>query len=298
MVVTRASFILALNRCGIVNDDLVSAICDNQGIVKMESLAQLSSKEIDAMAVAITKIPRTPAQGPLVISALSLKKLKAMREFVLWRNRFGFEVDHDDFDEAELVSTLERMNFETRVKETDVPGGKVPEKLKGIAKWRPFWKQFDAYCQTIRGTMFLPISYVYREHVEVEEEMFEEEYLTSDAQFMNTVQLDGDDYKMDNMLLWELLAPLVMDGSAWAFIKHLEKKKDGRAAVFALKEQGDGDAADSTRKAAAYATLNSTTYTGTNRCFPLMSILKPCRKASRSCLNVVSRCLYRKKWIS
>jgi hypothetical protein len=50
----------------------------------------LTIKEIEAMAVSINKTPRTAAQGTLVVTALSLKRIKAMREWDSWRVRNHF----------------------------------------------------------------------------------------------------------------------------------------------------------------------------------------------------------------
>jgi hypothetical protein len=202
MTVTEASFRAALGRCGIVDAEVRDAICDTQGIVNMLALSQLTSKEIKEMSQTIAKTRRAADEDQLIISALSLKKLQAMREWVIWRNRRNIELDHDEFDADNLLWSITRMNYEQRLKDADAPDSKEPEKLKNLTGWHIFWKQFDAYCQQVRGTMYIPIAYVYRAHEEATDEMdLREDYPNSDVQLMDLVALLGEDWEIDNALL-------------------------------------------------------------------------------------------------
>lgn len=263
MVVNEATFRDALNLCGVVSEAVRNAICITQGITDMGTFATLSVKEIDAMAVAISKMPRVAGQGQLLIPQVALKNLKAMREWTIWESRKGFVLDHETWDEDELEWQIERMDYEDRVASSKVEASSKPSALKSLTGWRSFWKQFDAYCQQARGTMFLPLAYVYRVNEVVDPQAhLRIDYPNSDVQLTETVALSGKDFKIDNIALWNVLAPLVMDGTAWAFIKSFERSKDGRAAVLALKNQAEGNASEQTRKAEAYKTLQTLQYSG------------------------------------
>jgi hypothetical protein len=122
--------------------------------------------------------------------------------------------------------------------------------------WSVFWKQFHSYCQQVRGTMFLPLAYAYRTHVVVTQDIEDSDFANSDLRLMSLVVLDGGDFQNDNAMLWDVLAPLVMDGTAWPFIKKFEGTKNGRAAILTLKSQAEGKASETTRKAEAYSTLD------------------------------------------
>jgi hypothetical protein len=259
-----ASFTDSLRLCGVTVPAVLNAITVVQGLQSINDFSMLTIKEIEAMAVSINKTPRTAAQGALVVTALSLKRIKAMREWVSWRVRRGLPFDAELFTQAELLWMIDRINYEDRVADSDLPDPIAPDKLKNVGHqaWIPFWKQFDNYCSAIRGSMKIPISYVYRDHVVVTEEMFAVEYDDSDTELMETVALRGEHYKLDNKSVWDILAPLVTHGHAWPFIKKFEKSKDGRGAILVLKSQAEGESSLSTRKAKAYEILKSTTYTG------------------------------------
>ena len=58
-------------------------------------------------------------------------------------------------------------------------------------------------------------------------------------------------------MLYDELKLLVVDGPGWSFIKKFDKKKQGRKAVLALRMQAEGTSAKISRKAAAYASIVS-----------------------------------------
>jgi hypothetical protein len=263
------SFTNALRLCGVTVPAVLNALTVTQGLQSINDFSLLTIKEIEAMAISINKTPRTAAQGALVVTALSIKRMKAMRDWVSWRVRRGLPFDAELFTMPELVWMIDRINYEDRVADSDLPDPVAPDKLKNVGHqaWIPFWKQFDNYCSAIRGSMKIPISYVYRDHVVVTAEMFAVEYDDSDTELMETVALRGEHYKLDNRSVWDILAPLVTHGHAWPFIKKFEKSKDGRAAILVLKSQSEGESSLSTRKTKAYEVLKSTTYTGKSNKF-------------------------------
>lgn len=258
MPIDEASFRDALSRCGVLTTEAQDAIIDLQGVDGMTTLAVLPESAIDVMAIAISKMPHTP---PLFISQVAVMMMKAMRQWTIWQARQGFVLDHDRYDADEADWMLERIHHE----ECHPSDDKMPRPpaLKNLQGWHSFWKQFDSYCQQVRGQMSLPVAYVYRKHVEVTQEMLDKtDYLNSDLQLMDLVELEGRDYMSDNEKLWGVFSTLVMDGTAWPFIKKFESSKNGRAAILALKGLAEGKASDTTRKSQARSTLRNLQYTG------------------------------------
>lgn len=68
-------------------------------------------------------------------------------------------------------------------------------------------------------------------------------------------------------MVYQDLKAHTVDGPAWTFIQKFDKKKDGRAAVLALKQQCEGETAKVSRKNAAYALIKNSVYRGPRRNF-------------------------------
>jgi hypothetical protein len=147
--------------------------------------------------------------------------------------------------------------------------------LKNLSGCHIFWKLFDAYCQQVRGMMFIPITCFNRAHDEATDEMeLQEDYPNLDVQLMDLVALLGEDWEIDNALLLGLLCPLLLDGTDWAFIKTFEATKNGRDAIQTLKMQAEGAASDTSCKAIAHALVDKLEYTGKSRNFTYTSYVE------------------------
>jgi hypothetical protein len=269
MAAAAATFNQCLNLCGIIAPDLLQALMVTQGVNTFDVLVTLSSDDLDTVAVSINKTRRTANQGPLVLNAIALKKLKAMRLWAIWQRRCSIIPIPANFDANCLNWGIERMEFEYRCKQSDSPDSPEPDKLTKIGYdiWQGFWRQFKNYCSTKRGAMKIPISYVFREHEVPTAEILATDYADSDENLMMKVSLIGPDYLFDNKTVWGILTRLVGHGTAWPFIKHLDKTFDGRKAIQLLKTQSQGTASNSSRQARAYSTLRTTTYNGKSNRF-------------------------------
>ena len=270
-------FVSALEVCGILRGDgLMNAVTALQGVSDAASLIALTNKELDQLAVAINKMPAQGRNDPLVLNQITLKRIKALRLWLIWRQRRDIDLDPDDFDEEELQWGLERLDYERRCKEAESPEQSLPDKLVhiGFDVWQTFWRQFSAYCGTIRGAMAIPISYVFRVHDEVTDDMFLANYSDSDEELMATVKLEGPDYQHDNKMVWMILVRLIGSGSAWPFVKHLEASFNAREALKILRTQSLGSASDSSRRARAFHILRTTKYNGKSARFTFNNFIE------------------------
>jgi len=95
------SFNQALERCGITTAVTRNAI-NNQGYTSMEEFAQLTDKDILALAKEVNKMSLIPplVLGPRIPFA-SIKKLRAMRWWMIEQRRTGQDVVHAAFTLAE-----------------------------------------------------------------------------------------------------------------------------------------------------------------------------------------------------
>ena len=129
----------------------------------------------------------------------------------------------DDFTDQWMIWTIERMDFETRSNAAlkNAPSPVLPEPLKstGHKYWIPFWRQFTNYCQDIRGTLNIPITYVFRDDATPETNLLSNEYDSTDEALSACVALSGTYYNEDNAHVWGILEGLTCNGNAYPFIK-------------------------------------------------------------------------------
>jgi hypothetical protein len=85
-------------------------------------------------------------------------------------------------------------------------------------------------------------------------------YSLVDDYMVSTMMLSGDQHKIDNTQVYNVLKPLIVDGAGWTLIKNFNRTKNGRGALSALKKQAEGNPAKQTRKASIYASLSNARY--------------------------------------
>lgn len=256
------------NSCNLNTPAMRDAIVVEQGVTTITELEQLSLKEIEVMVQSINKTVRRANQR-FIISTLSMKYLKAARVWCKWQRAKGHVPVAEEFNADARTRTLRRMEQEELISDADAPTPTAPPKLmhNGSKYWIPFWKQFSAYCSQIRGTLKIPLSYVYREHVDVTPEIAAAVYESDDDYLCAVVVLNGKYYDKDNRAVWDLLVPLINTGDAWSFVKRFEATKDGRRAIEELRRISEGSAANTALKAAAKASLRTLTYNGRSKNF-------------------------------
>ena len=266
------SFLAALLRCGIIDlDTRVQFI--TQGYTNMVEFSGLNDDDISDCCKYIVKLPGHPPPGgggfgaamiPYVIPFATIRRLKAMRLWVKWQIRMGRPIVHDEFTPVVLAEMEARWIYEKELP-TEVDEPKTPVKLKDVTQWREFWEAFDGTCMAERGVMKIPLSYIYRTHTEVTDEIRAAAYDDSDQRYMATVVLRGPDYKIDNGRVWDKLRPLVNEGTCWSFVKNYKDTKNGRGAIDALRHLAMGDAPTLSRKDVAYRMMDRAFWNGQSR---------------------------------
>jgi hypothetical protein len=107
--------------CSVVYEELMNAITVTQGVAPVELFMALTVKELDSLAVAINKMRPPEGQDPVVLNQIILKRMKALRMWLLWREQRRMEMDLVDFDADELQWGLDRMSFEAYFKYAEPP---------------------------------------------------------------------------------------------------------------------------------------------------------------------------------
>ena len=266
----QESFIRALSICDVTEPPVLAYLRDKQKLKSMKSFARLTIKEINDMVYMINKTTdvtvaaRRGAPQLLCITALSCKLLKAMREWIKWRKASDQPMGAEHFTPEWLEWAVDRMDFEARLEKADDTIAPKPDALNnvGYKAWSPFWRQFTSYCGTIRGTLNIPIAYVIRDTIVPGDNLLSDDYDSSDEALINCVALTGTYFKEDSAKVWDVLESCTNQGNAWPFIMQYKAKKNGRAAVLALRAQSEGSASVASRKSVAYQIKDDTKYDG------------------------------------
>jgi hypothetical protein len=94
-----------------------------------------------------------------------------------------------------------------------------PKELLELSKWETFWEQWRTYTGRLHGAAKCPISYVYRDHEQVTNEMHMENYPDHDSRLVATTTLAGAWYELDNSRVYDEFKALVLKEPGWSFIK-------------------------------------------------------------------------------
>ena len=65
----------------------------------------------------------------------------------------------------------------------------------------------------------IPLTYVYREQLEVDDELRAGDWNTNDERYYHLTVLSGDHFEVDNRTVFEELKALTISGPGWAFIR-------------------------------------------------------------------------------
>lgn len=270
----EATFRLALERCGLVQGVARDAVV-GQGYESMLGFRALTEDDIDHFVKAVNKLPQPAVGQPRPqINFASIKKLKAMRNWTVERERIGLPLVHDEFTDEESQRILARMDEEAQFSVNKPVAPPLPEKFTSFGpKWREFSEGLKGHCGSVRGCMNIPLAYLLREVDPPTPEMLAAVYDTTDERLMALVRLAGPEYQQDNKRLWELMCPLIRGTAAWEYVKNFERTSDGRRAFRVLQLRGEGEAAIDARRTKAEATLAKAQYTGKSKRFTLQSYI-------------------------
>ena len=165
------------------------------------------------------------------------------------------------FHDAAVIEYTHKLRNDEH--ETDAGKGQEPikpEALKATKDWMKWFEKFKNYLGQIRGAARIPLTYIIREHLEVENEMRDAEYGSTLERLIAITRLDGMHFDIDNKQVWQKVKSLAIDGFGWSYFKRFEKACDGCGAVLALRQQCEGGSSLLTRKNQAYASLKGSAY--------------------------------------
>jgi hypothetical protein len=96
--------------CGIVTEAHCTSIIVNKGFMSLADFGLLSKKDVYEMVKRMGS--RTAAAGRVYVGTLQVKKLQALCYWVCDQQKHGQALDHEDWDNEMVVSTIERMRID------------------------------------------------------------------------------------------------------------------------------------------------------------------------------------------
>jgi hypothetical protein len=126
-------------------------------------------------------------------------------------------------------------------------------------KW---FEKVKNYLGQIKGAARIPLTYIIRNHLEVNDNLRNAEYGSMLECLIAITSLNGMHVEIDNTRVWQEVKALVIDGFGWSYIKRFEQLPDGWGAVLALCQQYEGGSSLLTHKNQAYASLKGAAYHG------------------------------------
>jgi len=202
-----------------------------------------------------------PAPEAVMFPFLATRKLKALHQWGTYRKARGSPASPIEFTTNECELWMQRIGEAEGFKAED-PVTKPPD-LKDLDKW-PTWEDLLLSWLRCRRSSLLhtPMVYLVRKDTTPTAEQLRATYESIDDDLVLTVRHVGEHYRQDNQRFFDDLKTMMINGPAWPFVQKFNKKRDGRAAYFAVKEQAEGQTATATRRAKQYAILASTIYNG------------------------------------
>ena len=109
-VVPNADIHAVLSICGITTEVHRTSIIVNEGFMSLTDFGLLSKKDVYEMVKRMGS--RTAAAGRVYVGTLQVKKLQALCYWVRDQQKHGQALDHEDWDNEMMASTIERMRID------------------------------------------------------------------------------------------------------------------------------------------------------------------------------------------
>jgi hypothetical protein len=226
-------------------------------------------------------------EDQVCVPFMSLKRLKAMRYWVLSQRWLGVEPAVANFTPQVHTETMHWMHdntdFKVAMEDSEVT---KPITFTEMAKWSKFWEVFTTYLGRIRGAAEVPLRDLIREAAEVMDDIRAMAYDSTEERLIAVMVHTSSHYALDNHTLYDELKPLVINGPGWGFIKQIKKTKDGWSAVLALKSQAKCLAAKLMHKMKAYSSIEQSLYRGPRHSFTFDSNVSLHQEAHNELLHL------------
>ena len=240
--------------------DMVLAVCGadaaqvasikGEGFASMADFLIMKTEDVATMTTNLTRLQVN--RGGSRIGAVLTKKLEALIYWCHERRRQGRELDANEFSQAEMLETIERMAVE-ETKDSLQP--ELPKEFK-THKWISWSKKFENYLWQVKGRNGTPLIYIIRK----ERSPTAGDFTSEDERRIYQVTHRGQAYQDDNKKVFQVLTQLLSDTPAWTWISRFETTKNGKGAMKALRDHYDGPGEVEKRLSFAYSEIENAHY--------------------------------------
>jgi uncharacterized membrane protein YgcG len=215
---------------GIATEMHRTSIIVNEGFTSLVDFGLLSEKDVYEMVKRMGS--RTAAAGRVYVGTLQVKKLQALCYWVRDQQKHGQALDHEDWNNEMVVSTIERMRI---YKERDTGAVSVSD----LGKFDP--EEFEtgetAFVNLLsqtRGTQGESLKYVARDAVVPA-------VFADDAERrMYQLPLTGGAFEEDNKQTFRLLKSYLINTPGWTWIESFDVTENGGGAFLAWATHYNG----------------------------------------------------------
>jgi hypothetical protein len=249
-VVPNADIHAVLSICGIATEAHHTSIIINEGFTSLADFGLLSEKDVYEMVKQMGS--RTAAAGRVYVGTLQVKKLQALCYWVRDQQKHGQALDHEDWDNEMMASTIERMRID---KERDTGAVSVSD----LGKFDPeeFETSETAFVNLLsqtRGTQGESLKYVACDAV------VPAVFADDAKRRMYQLPLTGGAFKEDNKQTFRLLKSYLINTPGWTWIESFNATENGCGAFLAWATHYNGQGELSKRMAMAKAKIKNLFY--------------------------------------
>ena len=261
-------FAVDAQRTSIINDAF-SVYADIQS---------LTEKDITELSESFGR--RTAANGRIDFGIRRTKRLKFMTHWVQDFYRVSMTPSMDGLDQASFLAALtvagQRANVRKQMKDQSDEKAKVatPGPLVSESKWTVWEPKFTNYLSCLLGMNGIPLSYVIRENDAPDtvgpHANFSEKCIAC-------APLAGVAYESDRSAVHQALVSFTTGQPSENWIKAINRHKDGRRSMKALRDHFSGEG-NATRRIAEADRLKDTLHYKNERSLPFETFLTRCEK--------------------
>ena len=226
-----------LRTCGVALLAAHMTFINVEGLDSLCAFTQLNGdSDLTEMAKRMAALPSTARRVILGIT-LQIKRLQALVYWVKDHDKRRLIAQPDQWDNKAMIEAMEHKEAEHNFGKIDV-GTVNPGKFRTDHGWDNWQTAFANKLNVTLGAAGVPIDYIRRPEVEdSDNELFWED----DERQRYQMPLEGQNFKHDNKLVYELLKAACVDTDAWAWIQKNDPSADGRKAWLALVAHSDGN---------------------------------------------------------
>ena len=224
-----------LTICGITTAANCATFITFEGLDSLEAFASMNGdSDVTEMAKRMSSRPY-PATGREILGTMQIKRLQALVYWVKDHDRRGLQAVSEMWTQEVMFAAMARKESDHNLDKVDVDIID-PSKCQTDAGWYNWQIGFVNKLSAILGAAKVPIDYIVRPEWDDHDEMF----LDDDEVRCFQMPLEGQNFKRDNKLVFQILKSACIKFDSWTWIQSCNRTADDRKAWLALVAHYDG----------------------------------------------------------